>query len=259
MLQWVKSAHFHVFVFFAVFLCQVMVTNVTSLLKTVKAVEDEATRGTRALEATIECIKQELSVRTGGCWPAIVQHQYHQGLHQTGWRIIFYMCDHKNSKPWRYVVLSAASRQMTTPHTHFVASRCFNPRMLPTRQPHPRSSSAWLRASPLQLLRRWLQGTLPGRRTSSIRPTSAEKLSPTCSPPARFLFFSLTNRNMNLFFIHITEKKASCWIWSGCVSVLQQAAYHPEVSEEVKNRALMFGSECTTGYIDLLEHVLLVG
>lgn len=40
-----------------------MVTNVTSLLKTVKAVEDEATRGTRALEATIECIKQELAVR----------------------------------------------------------------------------------------------------------------------------------------------------------------------------------------------------
>lgn len=37
-------------------------TNVTSLLKTVKAVEDEATRGTRALEATIECIKQELTV-----------------------------------------------------------------------------------------------------------------------------------------------------------------------------------------------------
>ncbi|CAB1339185.1 unnamed protein product [Coregonus sp. 'balchen'] len=41
---------------------KVMVTNVTSLLKTVKAVEDEATRGTRALEATIECIKQELTV-----------------------------------------------------------------------------------------------------------------------------------------------------------------------------------------------------
>lgn len=45
---------------------QVMVTNVTSLLKTVKAVEDEATRGTRALEATIECIRQELVVRI--CW-----------------------------------------------------------------------------------------------------------------------------------------------------------------------------------------------
>lgn len=39
-----------------------MVTNVTSLLKTVKAVEDEATKGTRALEATIEHIKQELTV-----------------------------------------------------------------------------------------------------------------------------------------------------------------------------------------------------
>lgn len=43
-------------------LLQVMVTNVTSLLKTVKAVEDEATKGTRALEATIEHIKQELAV-----------------------------------------------------------------------------------------------------------------------------------------------------------------------------------------------------
>lgn len=41
-----------------------MVTNVTSLLKTVKAVEDEATKGTRALEATIEHIKQELAVST---------------------------------------------------------------------------------------------------------------------------------------------------------------------------------------------------
>lgn len=43
---------------------QVMVTNVTSLLKTVKAVEDEATKGTRALEATIEHIRQELAVST---------------------------------------------------------------------------------------------------------------------------------------------------------------------------------------------------
>ena len=37
-----------------------MVTNVTSLLKTVKAVEDEHTRGTRALESTIEAIAQEV-------------------------------------------------------------------------------------------------------------------------------------------------------------------------------------------------------
>lgn len=35
-------------------------TNVTSLLKTVKAVEDEHTRGTRALESTIEAIAQEI-------------------------------------------------------------------------------------------------------------------------------------------------------------------------------------------------------
>ena len=35
-----------------------MVTNVTSLLKTVKAVEDEHTRGTRALESTVEAIAQ---------------------------------------------------------------------------------------------------------------------------------------------------------------------------------------------------------
>ena len=41
-----------------------MVTNVTSLLKTVKTVEDEAARGTRALESSIEAIGQELRVNT---------------------------------------------------------------------------------------------------------------------------------------------------------------------------------------------------
>ena len=44
---------------------QVMVTNVTSLLKTVKTVEDEAVRGTRALESTIEAISQEIKVTFG--------------------------------------------------------------------------------------------------------------------------------------------------------------------------------------------------
>ena len=44
-----------------------MVTNVTSLLKTVKAVEDEHTRGTRALESTIEAIAQEIRVRSLFC------------------------------------------------------------------------------------------------------------------------------------------------------------------------------------------------
>jgi talin len=39
-----------------------MVMNVTSLLKTVKAVEDEHTRGTRAMEATIDAITQEIKL-----------------------------------------------------------------------------------------------------------------------------------------------------------------------------------------------------
>ncbi|XP_034178669.2 talin_middle and talin-RS domain-containing protein rhea isoform X1 [Osmia lignaria lignaria] len=47
---------------------KVMVTNVTSLLKTVKAVEDEHTRGTRALESTIEAIAQEIrALNTSEC------------------------------------------------------------------------------------------------------------------------------------------------------------------------------------------------
>ncbi|GLV39682.1 rhea [Carabus blaptoides fortunei] len=45
---------------------KVMVTNVTSLLKTVKAVEDEHTRGTRALESTIEAIGQEIRALNSG-------------------------------------------------------------------------------------------------------------------------------------------------------------------------------------------------
>lgn len=57
--------------------------------------------------------------------------------------------------------------------------------MLPTRQPHLRSSFAWLKESPWQLLKRWLQGTLADRRTSSILPTSAAKPCQTCSLPAR--------------------------------------------------------------------------
>ncbi|GAB0095550.1 talin-1 [Sergentomyia squamirostris] len=39
---------------------RVMVLNVSTLLKTVKAVEDEHTRGTRAMEATVEAIMQEI-------------------------------------------------------------------------------------------------------------------------------------------------------------------------------------------------------
>lgn len=39
---------------------------------------------------------------------------------------------------------------------------------------------------------------------------------------------------------------------------LQQASFHPDVSDEVRTRALRYGTECTLGYLDLLEHVLVV-
>ena len=41
-----------------------MVANVSSLLKTVKSVEDKALRGTRALESTIDAVKQAVLVST---------------------------------------------------------------------------------------------------------------------------------------------------------------------------------------------------
>lgn len=42
------------------------------------------------------------------------------------------------------------------------------------------------------------------------------------------------------------------------VSFSQQAAFHPEVSEELRSKALQYSSECTAGYINLLEQVLQV-
>uniref|UniRef100_A0A672Q6G4 Talin-1-like n=1 Tax=Sinocyclocheilus grahami TaxID=75366 RepID=A0A672Q6G4_SINGR len=38
----------------------------------------------------------------------------------------------------------------------------------------------------------------------------------------------------------------------------EQAAFHPEVKRDVQARALRFGSECATGYLGLLEHVLVI-
>ncbi|XP_035855229.1 talin-2a isoform X2 [Sander lucioperca] len=139
---------------------KVMVTNVTSLLKTVKAVEDEATRGTRALEATIECIKQELAV--------------------------FQSRD--------------APNKTTTPE-EFI------------------------------------------RMTKGITMATAKAVAAGNSA-----------RQEDIIHTANLSRKAI----SDMLTTCKQAAYHPEVSEEVKNRALMFGSECTTGYIDLLEQVLLV-
>lgn len=60
-----------------------MVTNVTSLLKTVKAVEDEATRGTRALEATIEYVKQELTVRAARRAPGLLLTSFWESTDET--------------------------------------------------------------------------------------------------------------------------------------------------------------------------------
>ncbi|XP_063333965.1 talin-2a [Pelmatolapia mariae] len=139
---------------------KVMVTNVTSLLKTVKAVEDEATRGTRALEATIECIKQEMSV--------------------------FQSRD--------------APNKTTTPE-EFI------------------------------------------RMTKGITMATAKAVAAGNS-----------GRQEDIIHTANVSRKAM----SDMLTTCKQAAYHPEVSEEVKNRALMFGAECTTAYIDLLEHVLLV-
>ncbi|KAI3377752.1 hypothetical protein L3Q82_008894 [Scortum barcoo] len=139
---------------------KVMVTNVTSLLKTVKAVEDEATRGTRALEATIECIKQEMS--------------------------LFQSRD--------------APNKTTTPE-EFI------------------------------------------RMTKGITMATAKAVAAGNSA-----------RQEDIIHTANLSRKAI----SDMLTTCKQAAYHPEVSEEVKNRALMYGAECTTGYIDLLEQVLLV-
>ena len=49
---------------------QLKVTNVTSLLKTVKTVEDEHARGTRALEAAIEAITHEIKLYDSSDAPA---------------------------------------------------------------------------------------------------------------------------------------------------------------------------------------------
>uniref|UniRef100_A0A674DR23 Talin 2 n=1 Tax=Salmo trutta TaxID=8032 RepID=A0A674DR23_SALTR len=139
---------------------KVMVTNVTSLLKTVKAVEDEATRGTRALEATIECIKQELTVFQSKDVPE------------------------KSTTPEEFI-----------------------------------------------------------RMTKGITTATAKAVAAGNSAQQEHVIATA-----NLSRKAISDMLTTC----------KQAACHPEVSEEVRNKALRYGSECTTGYIDLLEQVLLV-
>uniref|UniRef100_A0A673J7X9 Talin-2-like n=1 Tax=Sinocyclocheilus rhinocerous TaxID=307959 RepID=A0A673J7X9_9TELE len=139
---------------------KVMVTNVTSLLKTVKAVEDEASRGTRALEATIECIKQELT------------------LFQS----------------------KKAPEKSTTPE-EFI------------------------------------------RMTKGITTATAKAVAAGNSARQEDV---------------ISTANLSRKVIADMLTTCKQAAYHEEVSQEVRNRALLYGTECTNGYIELLEHVLQV-
>ncbi|XP_063333982.1 talin-1 [Pelmatolapia mariae] len=139
---------------------KVMVTNVTSLLKTVKAVEDEATKGTRALEATIEHIKQELAVFNSADPPA------------------------KTTTPEEFI-----------------------------------------------------------RMTKGITMATAKAVAAgnSCRQEDIIATANLSRRA-------IAEMLHSC----------KQAAYHPEVSKDVQMRALRYGKECASGYLGLLEHVLVI-
>uniref|UniRef100_A0A3B3YJZ8 Talin 2b n=1 Tax=Poecilia mexicana TaxID=48701 RepID=A0A3B3YJZ8_9TELE len=139
---------------------KVMVTNVTSLLKTVKAVEDEATRGTRALEASIEFIKQELTV--------------------------------------------------------------FQSKDVPDKS-----------ASPEEFI----------RNTKGITVATAKAVAAGNSAQQEDVIATA-----NLCRKAISDMLTTC----------KQAAHHPEVGEDLRGKALQYGTECTTEYINLLEQVLQV-
>ncbi|XP_049578600.1 talin-2 isoform X1 [Syngnathus scovelli] len=139
---------------------KVMVTNVTSLLKTVKAVEDEATRGTRALEATIEFIKQELTM-----------------------------------------FLSKDVPDKSTTPEEFI------------------------------------------RMTKGITMATAKAVAAGNSAQQDDVIATA-----NLSRKAISDMLTAC----------KKAAHHPEVSQDLKIKALQYGSECTTGYVNLLEQVLQV-
>ncbi|NXA44949.1 TLN1 protein, partial [Nothocercus julius] len=139
---------------------KVMVTNVTSLLKTVKAVEDEATKGTRALEATIEHIRQELAVFSSPVPPA------------------------KTSTPEDFIRMTKGIT-MATAKAVAAGNSCRQEDVIATANLSRRAIADMLRAC-------------------------------------------------------------------------KEAAYHPEVSADVRQRALRFGRECADGYLELLEHVLVI-
>ncbi|KAM4707766.1 talin-1 isoform 1-T1 [Discoglossus pictus] len=139
---------------------KVMVTNVTSLLKTVKAVEDEATKGTRALEATIEHIRQELTAFS-------------------------------------------------------------------STEPPPKTST------PEDFI----------RMTKGITMATAKAVAAgnSCRQEDVIATANLSRRA-------IADMLRSC----------KEAAFHPEVNPDVRIRAMRYGKECATGYLQLLDHVLVI-
>ncbi|NXA19284.1 TLN1 protein, partial [Ibidorhyncha struthersii] len=139
---------------------KVMVTNATSLLETVKAVEDEATKGTRVLEAMIEHIRQELAVFSSPVPPA------------------------KVSTPEDFI-----------------------------------------------------------RMTKGITMATAKAVG--------------AGNSCQQEEVIATANLSHCAI-TACLQATARATYHLEVSGDVWRQALCFGKECIGGYLELMEHVLVV-
>uniref|UniRef100_A0A8C0B748 FERM domain-containing protein n=1 Tax=Buteo japonicus TaxID=224669 RepID=A0A8C0B748_9AVES len=139
---------------------KVMVTNVTSLLKTVKAIEDEATKGTQALEATIEHMRQELAVFSSPVPPV------------------------KVSTPEDFICMT--------------------------------------------------KGIMVAAAKAAAAGNSCRQEDVIAMA--------------NLSHCAIADMLCAC----------KEATYHPEVSRDMQQRVLHFGKECTDGYLELLEHVLVV-
>ncbi|KAL7989141.1 hypothetical protein Chor_008060 [Crotalus horridus] len=180
---------------------KVMVTNVTSLLKTVKAVEDEATKGTRALEATIEHIRQELAVFCSQLPPA------------------------KTSTPEDFIRMTKGIT-MATAKAVAAGNSC--------RQEDVIATANLSRRAIADMLRSCKESVLIGQAT---------------------LGWGLEKAGLG-------GHRATPSEWD-LAALLQgaetaEAACHPDVSSEVRHRALRFGQECASGYLELLEHVLVI-
>lgn len=202
---------------------QVMVTNVTSLLKTVKAVEDEATKGTRALEATIEHIRQELAVSAAPRGPP---------------RPPAAPKPHPCASLFSGLLLPGASCPGLHPgglhpnderHHHGHGQSCGRRQLVSAGGRH-----------------RHGQPEPPRHRGHAARLQGATGMWGWhgAGGQAGALFEPQYGREGVLIQISVPG--------------FQEAAYHPEVSADVRQRALRFGRECADGYLELLEHVLVV-